>query len=297
MRRSERLIRVTRRLLERPNQPLSLSDLSDQLGAAKSSLSEDVALIRRVLEGDGSGFIDTIQGAGGGVNFHVAVPGPVRAAFCREMAERLSDPSRILPGGFLFLSDLLGDPDVLDMAGRLFAEAFQLAGVGVVVTVETKGIPLAVATARYLHVPVVIVRREHRVTDGAALSVHYVSGSERRIQTMSVSNRAMPKRARALIVDDFMRAGATARAVVHLLAEFSTEVAGTAVFMSTAEPERKLVREYTSLFRLEHLEEGKLVRVTPGDLADPGNLASPGDRARLPTAASEHSKEGSECDK
>ncbi|MCL6548160.1 MAG: hypothetical protein K6T30_04530 [Alicyclobacillus sp.] len=49
MRRSERLIWMTKHLIDRPNHPLSLSDLSEELGATKSSLSEDVALIRRVL--------------------------------------------------------------------------------------------------------------------------------------------------------------------------------------------------------------------------------------------------------
>lgn len=263
---------MTQRLLDRPHQPLSLSELSDSMGAAKSSLSEDVAMIRRVLESDGAGLVDTIQGVGGGVRYRVAVPSGLRSAFVEDMVARLSDSSRVLPGGFLFMSDVLGDPDVLDISGRLFAEAFDAAGVEVVVTVETKGIPLAVATARYLHAPVVVVRREHRVTDGPALSLHYVSGSERRIQTMSVSTRAMPRQARALVVDDFMRAGATARAVMNLLAEFSAEVVGTAVFMSTNKPAAKLVDQFVSLFRLEQLEEGQRVRVGPGDLALPRSV-------------------------
>ncbi|GMA50537.1 hypothetical protein GCM10025857_18940 [Alicyclobacillus contaminans] len=162
------------------------------------------------------------------------------------------------------MSDVLGDPDVLDFAGRLLAERFSDSPVNVVVTVETKGIPIAVATAHYLHVPVVVVRREHRVTDGAAVSVHYVSGSTRRIQTMSVSRRAMPTAARALIVDDFMRAGATVQTVKRLLAEFDAEVLGTAVFMATLEPETKLVDDYHALFSVGPLEEGRDVLIVPG---------------------------------
>ncbi|MCL6516632.1 MAG: pur operon repressor [Alicyclobacillus sp.] len=263
MRRSERLIRVTQSLLEQPNQPVSLSDLAERLGAAKSSLSEDVALIRSVFHEDHSGVVQSIAGAAGGVKFQVRVPPARREAFENLLVARLSDPTRILPGGFLYMSDVLGDPEVLDIAGRLFAEQFAARDVQAVVTVETKGIPLAVATARYLRVPVAVVRRDHRVTEGASVSIHYISGSERRIQTMSMSKRAMPHGARALVVDDFMKAGATARGVMNLLAEFDAQVAGVAVFVATQEPAVKLVPEYVSLFNLGPLREGQKVILTP----------------------------------
>jgi purine operon repressor len=264
LRRTERLIRITKHLLDRPNHPVSLSELASSLEAAKSSVSEDVAMIRDVLVAEGTGNVHTIPGAGGGVKYQVQVPRAEWESFVHDMTLRLKDSSRILPGGFLYMSDVLADPDVLDFVGRVIAGRFANSGINVVVTVETKGIPLAVAAARYLHVPVVIVRREHRVTDGAAVSVHYVSGSTRRIQTMSVSKRAMPNRARALIVDDFMRAGATVQTVKRLLAEFDAEVMGTAVFMSTLQPERKMVDDYIALFRIGELEEGRDIVIVPG---------------------------------
>lgn len=262
MRRAERLVWMTKSLLDHPNQPLSLSDLSVGLTAAKSSLSEDVAVVRQVLEAKQAGQVLSIPGAAGGVKYLAGISESERAGFIHRVRERLTDPARILPGGFLYMLDVLADPEILDYAGRLFAREFVEQGVHVVVTVETKGIPLAVATAHYLHVPVVVVRREHRVTDGPVISVHYVSGSTRRIQTMSLSKRAMPLHARALIVDDFMKAGATVKAVHGLLAEFSASVVGTAVFMATAVPTQKLVATYDSLFRLGSVEEGQPIVIT-----------------------------------
>lgn len=265
MQRSERFIRLTKWLVDHPNVPVSLSDLSDHLGAAKSSLSEDIAKIRSVLEAEGEGTITSMQGLTGGVKFISGVSEVRRQEFFSDMLKKLADDSRVLPGGFLYMSDVLGDPAVLDTAGRLFANQFRDARVNVVVTIETKGIPLAVATARYLQVPVAIARREHRVTEGAALSMHYISGSERRIHTMSLSKRAMPLSARAIVVDDFMRAGATAKAVVNLLLEFRAEVVGTAVLMSTVDPVQKLVPTFTSLFQLEPIFEGQPIRIRVGD--------------------------------
>lgn len=271
--RSERFIRLTKTLVDHPNVPLSLSDLSTELGTAKSSLSEDVARIRSVLEAGQSGTVTSIHGSAGGVKYIADVPWQHRQLFFDTLATRLADPSRTLPGGFLYMSDLLGDPGVLDLSGRLFAHHFAQAGANVIVTVETKGIPLAVSAARYLHLPLAIARREQRVTEGAALSIHYISGSQRRIQTMSLSKRAMPEHARALVIDDFMRAGATAKAVINLLSEFSAEVVGTAVLFATADPTAKLVAEYTALFQLGPIVEGVPVDVQVDPLWLRQNLA------------------------
>lgn len=273
MRRSERLIRVTKQLVTHPGQAVSLSDLTVRLQAAKSSLSEDVAEIRDVFTEDGEGLIQSIAGAAGGVRFLPKLASLDRAKFASRMVSALRDRSRMLAGGFVYMSDLLGDPLVLDRSGMLFAEAFADRHVDVVVTVETKGIPLAVATAHYLHTPVVIVRREHRVTDGAVVSVHYVSGSSRRIQTMSISKRAMPMAARALVVDDFMKAGATANAVMELLKEFNATVVGTAVLVATSEPATKLVSSYTSLFEVSGLADDSVLNARATEWLSPYPVA------------------------
>ncbi len=58
------------------------------------------------------------------------------------------------------MSDILGDPKMVGKVGRVLASAFAGADIDVVVTVATKGIPLAYAVASVLNVPVVIVRRD-----------------------------------------------------------------------------------------------------------------------------------------
>jgi purine operon repressor len=159
---------------------------------------------------------------------------------------------------------VLGQPELLDTAGKMFAHKFKDAGAEYVVTVETKGIPLAVATARFLNVPMVVVRRDHKVTEGSAVSINYVSGS-RRIQTMSLSRRSIPERSKVLIVDDFMKAGGTVKALIDLLNEFSVNVVGVGIFMSTSEPEEKVVDEYVSLATLREVnEQSRQVEIVPG---------------------------------
>ncbi|QRF22346.1 pur operon repressor [Alicyclobacillus sp. TC] len=263
MRRSSRLLAMAKRLFDRPHHVYSLSELAGSEVAAKSTLSEDVAFLRAFLEETQEGTIESLPGASGGVRFTVGMPDSIRLRFLERLASELSHPSRMLPGGFIYMSDILGQPDVLDNIGRMIAAEMAKVQPNVVVTVETKGIPLAVATARYLDVPLVIVRREHKVTEGAALSMHYVSGSERRISTMYVSKRALPERARALVVDDFMKAGATAQAVRALLAEFSVEVVGTAVFVKTEEPQKKLISDYLALLEVKATQLDGSIFVQP----------------------------------
>ncbi|MDI3256757.1 MAG: pur operon repressor [Kyrpidia sp.] len=265
VRRSDRLVCLTQLFLENPHTAVSLTDLAERLGAAKSSLSEDLAIVRAVFEQRGIGTFETLTGAAGGIRYIPGVSETFAVEFVRGLQKELAEADRILPGGFLFMSDILGRPDVLDAAGRLFAHRFAGAGAEAVLTVETKGIPLAVSTARYLGLPIVVVRRNQRVTEGSAVSLNYVSGSDRRIQTMSLSRRSLREGSRALIIDDFMKAGGTARALVELLAEFHGRVAGIGVFTATLEPEKKLVNDYVSLVDIGQVdEEGRRVEILFG---------------------------------
>ncbi|MFP3442954.1 phosphoribosyltransferase family protein, partial [Pantoea sp. SIMBA_133] len=74
---------------------------------------------------------------------------------------------------------------------RLFASVFADRKIDCVMTVATKGIPLAYAAASHLNVPVVIVRRDSKVTEGSTVSINYVSGSSKRIQTMALARRSL----------------------------------------------------------------------------------------------------------
>ncbi|MGI5860334.1 MAG: pur operon repressor, partial [Tepidanaerobacteraceae bacterium] len=47
MRRSDRIALISKTLSENPNKVISLSSFSDRLGAAKSSISEDLDIIKK----------------------------------------------------------------------------------------------------------------------------------------------------------------------------------------------------------------------------------------------------------
>ncbi|RAV08501.1 pur operon repressor [Paenibacillus contaminans] len=269
LKRSARLVEMTQYLLSRPHTLIPLTTFAERYGSAKSSISEDLAIIKEVSEEEGLGELLTLAGAAGGVKFVPKVPQEQSLQFVQHICRLLEQPERILPGEFMYMSDILGQPGILNEIGKTFASAFYRRDFDVVMTVETKGIPLAYATASYLNLPVVIVRRDNRVTEGSAVSINYVSGSNKRIQTMSLARRALKEESRVLIIDDFMRAGGTIRGMMDLLQEFRAKVAGVGVFVESGEVDEHLVDDYVSLARLKVVDSrSRQATVVPGNYFD-----------------------------
>lgn len=262
--RSGRLVQMAKILLERPGELVPLGYFSERYGAAKSTVSEDLALLKEVLEAGGAGLLRTYAGATGGVQYW-PIPSPdEQAETLTEVCRLLSLPERIIAGGFVYMTDVISHPVWSGRLGQMFAARFIRQEPTVVLTVETKGIPLALMTARALGVPMVIARRDPRVTEGASVSINYVSGSSRRIQTMTVSLRALRRDSRVLIIDDFMKAGGTARGMVDLVTELGAVVAGVGVLVATADPVRKRVDHYVSLLTMEVVdEEERIIGINP----------------------------------
>lgn len=259
MRRSERIAVITKHLVEHPGQLFSLNFFVDLLGVAKSTISEDLTLIKEAWQKQGLGELKTVAGATGGVKYLPRLEELHKETFLQDLATRLQDKDRILPGGFIYISDVIGDPAVMEGLGKIFAGMFE-GKADYVVTVATKGIPLAMATARALNLPMVIIRDDHKVTEGSSVSLNYLTGS-RIIRTMSLSRRALPKGARVLFIDDFMKAGSTAQGVTKLMEEFDAQVVGMGFLIATALPEEKLVTDYVALLCLEEVDEssGKVI--------------------------------------
>ncbi len=264
MKRSERVIRILKTLTDNPAKRYPLGHFAASLGAAKSTISEDVSLIKQTLAQMGRGTVDTVLGVAGGVRY---LPGSdcARAeTLIDQLCDALSKPDRILPGGFLYIADIVFSPVWASVIGELFAERFRASEAEYVLTVETKGIPIALCTAQSLGVPLVVSRRDARPTEGPSVSINFVSGSSGQIQTMSLPKRALRPSSKVLIVDDFMKGGGTAKGMTELASEFGAHPIGIAILIEMAQPERKLVSDYMSLAVLKSVDaHSRTVDVRP----------------------------------
>lgn len=255
--RKERIAAIMNILTESTNHVFTYNYFTDIFGTAKSSISEDIMIVKDLVKKLNLGEIITISGASGGVKFIPTISLKDTKDFLEEVAKKLSDNNRLITGGFMYMTDILYSPDISYKIGRIFATKYWDKNIDYIVTVETKGIPLAMMTAKVLDVPLVIIRRNLKVTEGATVSINYVTGSTRKIQTMSLSRKAIKDGSKVLIIDDFMKAGGTARGIKDMMKEFNAEVVGTGVLISTQEPERKLIDDYISLLHLLNIDERK----------------------------------------
>lgn len=264
-RRADRLVDMTHYLLEHPRELVSLNFFSDRYETAKSSISEDLAIVRRVFKNRGTGDLKTYPGAAGGV-FYTPLMGQEEAvSFVDSVCEAVSDVSRVLPGGYVYLSDLLGRPDILRQTGRLLTTEYAGQEIDAVMTAATKGIPLAQAVADELNVPFVIVRDDAKVTEGSMISVNYLTGSSKRVEKMALSKRSLRSGAKVLIVDDFMKAGGTIQGMQTLVREFGGSVVGTAVF-AEGRSNVRLIEDFTSLLHVEtNPDSTGAIKVAPGN--------------------------------
>ena len=216
--RNQRVIGITKILTENPNKIITLNIFTEKFNAAKSTISEDIVIVREVMETLSVGRIETVAGAAGGIKFINERSEEERIRFVEELCETLKNKNRVVPGNFLYITDIAYDPNVIQNAAIIIANEFKELDIDYVITIETKGIPLGYEVAKQLGIQLVTVRHDTKYTEGTTVSINYASGSSNRLQTMSLSTKSMKRNSRCIFVDDFMRGGGTAKGIKELLA-------------------------------------------------------------------------------
>ena len=262
IKRNERLAAMTQILTASPNRIFTLSHFCELFSTAKSTVSEDVAILQETMNRFRLGKLETVTGAAGGVRYRPIGMGNTGREFVEGICERLREPARHLPGGYLYFSDILAEPQLVQGMGTLIASQYYDANVDFVLTMETKGIPVALMAAQALRVPLIIARHATKVYEGSAVNISYVSGSGN-IETMALSRRAVKEGQRCLIVDDFMRGGGTARGMIELMKEFSVTVAGICFVLALENPKHRSIQGEKSLMVLSDIRDGEPLQIRP----------------------------------
>ena len=263
--RNQRVIGITKVLTENPNKVITLNLFTEKFNAAKSTISEDIVIVREVLETLSMGRIETVAGAAGGIRFINEKSKGDREQFLEDLCEALRQKSRVVPGNFLYITDIAYNPSIIQNAAIILASEFKDMNIDYVVTIETKGIPLGYEVAKQLGVQLVTVRHDTKYTEGTTVSINYASGSSNRLQTMTLSTKSMKRNSRCVFVDDFMRGGGTAKGIKELLSEFDSELLGSGFLIDNVEVKEKLVDDYVSLVNFYGIGEDGVAIVSPSD--------------------------------
>lgn len=264
--RNNRVVIIAKILIENPNKIIGLNRFSELLNAAKSTISEDMVIVREVLEKFKMGKIETISGAAGGIRYIPNMSTEKGREFALELCDLLKDDGRVITGNMIYMTDLMYNPEIISRAGVILSSWFEKMDIDYVITVETKGIPLAYEVARNLGVQLVIARRESRFTEGTTMTINYVSGTNGRLQQMSLSKKSMKPNSKCIFIDDFMKGGGTALGIKDLLKEFDSELVGIGVLVDSKEAKKKLIDEYVSIIDLYSVSESSVVDVRPSKI-------------------------------
>ena len=246
-----------------PNKVIGLNRFSELLNAAKSTISEDIVIVREVLEKLEMGYIETISGAAGGIKYIPSMGQKSKEEFANDLCEALLEEGRIVPGNFIYLTDIMYNPQIVSKAGVILASHFQNMNIDYIVTVETKGIPLAYEVAKSLGIELVIIRKDNKITEGPTVTINYVSGTSGRIQQMALAKKCMRPSSKCVFIDDFLRGGGTAQGIRDLLKEFDSELVGTGVLVDNVGIEKKITSDYISIIDLEYIKEEEKLNVRP----------------------------------
>lgn len=255
MKKSHRVGAICQILTSSPWKIFGLKYFCDKFSAAKSSISEDIRAAKEAVQITGAGYIETIPGAAGGVRYIPDISEERASEIQNRLCNMLREEHRILGGGFLYTSDIMYNPSIVNGMAQIFAKHFKKSGADHVATIETKGIPLAFLTAQMLNLPLIVIRRETKISEGATVSINYFPGSSERLQKMSIAKRAAAPGSKVLIIDDFMRGGGSIKGITEIFSEMDIDVVGTGVAIVNTKPEKKKVSDYFPIVHLGGVDE------------------------------------------
>lgn len=262
--RSERLVRLTSKFLLKPSESISLTDLADEFNVSKTVISDDIEVVNSAMQSEGFAEMQVERGRSGGARLLPICAPEYRKAILEEIAKKLSDADRYLPGGLVYYSDLIFNPEISLPLGLAMASLFSSAEPDIIMTTEVKGIPISLFAAHALGCPLAVCRYRNRPSDGSAVAVHYpVANGD--VRTMYMGTRQIQKGSRVLILDDFMRGGSTVAGMQLMVRQFEATVVGTGLFITSEKPQEKAISEYKTLLTLSEDKGGMKLAVADND--------------------------------
>ena len=139
----------------------------------------------------------------------------------------------VAPGVRIAILNILGDTELVQAAAAALSGEIGSLDADVLVTAETKSIPLIHELSARLSLPYVVLRKQYRPYMGDALEVETLSITTGKPQTLYLDekDRSLLKGKRVVLVDDVISTGSTLEAMRKAVEEAGGDtVAETAVF-------------------------------------------------------------------
>jgi adenine phosphoribosyltransferase len=150
-------------------------------------------------------------------------------------------PIITVPSGVrLAVFNILGDIEMTKAAGRELAKRLEAATPELIVTTETKSVPLAYEIASILALPYVVLRKTYVSYMGEALEtkVQSITTGHPRTIFLDAKDRAVSAGKRVAIVDDVISTGSTLHAMRDLMGRAGARVVAEAAVFTEGDAEQ-----------------------------------------------------------
>ncbi|XIF19873.1 MAG: pur operon repressor [Acetilactobacillus jinshanensis] len=269
VKRRDRLINITSFLLEHPNHPVTAKSFIEKYGCAKSSLSKDIKIIRHNFATRGIGRVHTQVGATGGVTYTPKVSPKRSKMIVSKIIRDLNNHERYLPGGYVYMSDILSQPYTLEQIGDVVATQYLNKPVDKVLTMNGKGL-IAPSVAKALGVSFISSAHHSKISDGATINVNYFSASSHQLHNLVLPQRSLKDDSHVLIVDDYLKEGSTINGMINLIKAFHCKLAGIAILADGSNGHFNFNEPYQSLIKIKSNQDH--IKASLGNLFNKNNI-------------------------
>ena len=150
------------------------------------------------------------------------------------------------------------DSEFMDALGKDFAEHFKDCGITKVFTIESSGIAPALMTAKYLDVPMIILKKQtSKILNGKVYQTRVTSFTKGTSYELTLSQQFINENDHVLIVDDFLANGEAATGAIRLLRKAHATIAGVGILIEKSfQPGRgKLIEQGIDVYSLARISK------------------------------------------
>ncbi len=151
------------------------------------------------------------------------------------LEERIKKEGRALSGTVLKVDSFINhqvDAEFMDALGKDFAEHFKDHGITKVFTIESSGIAPALMTAKYLNVPLVILKKQtSKILNENVYQTKVTSFTKGTSYELTLFADYISQDDKVLLIDDFLANGEAAMGASRIIAESGAELAGIGILI------------------------------------------------------------------
>ena len=149
------------------------------------------------------------------------------------LEERIKKDGRALGKTVLKVDSFINhqvDSEFMDALGKDFAEHFKEYGITKVFTIESSGIAPALMTAKYLDVPMVILKKQtSKILNGKVYQTRVTSFTKGTSYELTLYQDYIDPSDKVLLIDDFLAQGCATKGMIDLVEQAGAELVGIGI--------------------------------------------------------------------